>query len=213
MAETPHADGRAGETDRLNSRSSYRRALNPVRLVSLLVCFTFSSGIAVAAADHHAEARGFFAGGGWNGSFENFDTDIVDFDDAVGLSARGGYRFEKWIAAEFQYEWSGTFDGDRFGSEIDLYYFGVNAKVYPLQTWFQPYALVGVGGLYGYVDTNSGDEDDTDLAFRFGGGAEIPILGRLRLTINGAYIQPLGDLDDFEYFTLGAGVIWYFGGP
>jgi opacity protein-like surface antigen len=212
MAESPNADERAVEAARSSSRSSHRRPLNPVRLVSLLIFFTLTSGIA-SAADHHTYARGFFVGGGWNGSFENFDTDFVDFDDAVGLSARGGYRFGKWIATELQYEWSGTFDGDRFGSEIDLYYFSVNAKVYPLQTWLQPYALVGVGALYGYLDTNSGDEDDTDLAFRFGGGAEIPILARLRLTINGAYMQPLGDLDDFEYFTLGAGVIWYFGGP
>jgi len=212
MAGLPNADERVVEADRLTSSGSYRRRFSPLRFVSILVFFMLFSGGA-AAADHHSEARGFFAGGGWNGSFENFDTDFVDFDDAVGLSARGGYRFGKWIATEFQYEWSGTFDGDRLGSEIDLYYFGLNAKVYPLQTWFQPYALVGVGALYGYLDTNSGDEDDTDLAFRFGGGAEIPILSRLRLTINGAYIQPLGDLDDFEYFTLGAGVIWYFGGP
>ena len=128
MDESPNVDDRAVEAARSNSGSSHRRPLNAVRLIFLLIFFTLMSGIA-AAADHHTCARGFFVGGGWNGSFENFDTDFVDFDDAVGLSARGGYRFGKWIATEFQYEWSGTFDGDRFGSEIDLYHFGVNAKV------------------------------------------------------------------------------------
>jgi opacity protein-like surface antigen len=180
-------------------------------LSCLALCSIFF--VTAGAADARAEIRGPFVGGGVNGSFEEFDAGIVDFDDAVGLGFRGGFRFDEWVAAEFQYEWSGTFDGDLLSAELDLYYFGVNAKIYPMQTWIQPYALVGVGVLYGYLDTNFGDADETAAAFRFGAGVEIPVLDQLRVTLEAGYVLPTGDLEDFEYATLGAGVVWYFDMP
>jgi len=182
-----------------------------IQFISLVfLCANFS--VAASAGAQGFDTRGAFLAGGVNGSFEDFDTGALDFDDAVGFGVRGGYRFEDWIAAEFQYEWSGTFDGNFLSSEIDLYYIGANARIYPVGVWIQPYALIGVGLLYGRLDTAIGDADETAAAFRLGAGTEIPVFDRLRLTLEASYVIPTGDLEDFDYASVGAGIIWYFGG-
>jgi opacity protein-like surface antigen len=181
------------------------------RLIALVFVCGMSSGTAVAEPQE-ADAEGFFLGAGVNGSFEDFESDnIFDFDDAVGLGIRGGYRFDEWIAAELQYEWSGTFDGDALSTELDLHYIGMNAKLYPLHTLVQPYLLVGAGLAYADLDTSIGSEDETAATFRFGAGVEIPVFDGLRVTLEAGYVMPTGDLDDFRYATVGTGIIWYFG--
>jgi opacity protein-like surface antigen len=188
------------------------RVSTAIQLI-FLVGFSAIGSATANAQGYEPESGGLYAGAGVNGSFENFDENLIDFDDAVGFGVRGGYRFQEWFAVELQYEWSGTFDGDVISSEIDLYYLGVNAKVYPLKTWIDPYLLLGVGLAYGHLDTPFGDADESAAALRFGMGVEVPVYDALRLSVDAGYVQPTGNLDDFAYATMGVGFIWYFGDP
>lgn len=162
------------------------------------------------AEDEESGVVGFYLGGGALRSFEDFDHGRIDFDDAVGFDIRAGFRFEEWIALEVQSEWSGRFDGDTRSSDLEIHYRGLNAKLYPLQTWIEPYFVAGAGLLYGRLDRDGGNKNDFGAAIRIGGGVEIPIIERVRLTVEGSYVVPTPDLDDYRYAAVSVGFIWHF---
>jgi opacity protein-like surface antigen len=178
-------------------------------LLALAVLF-FLPCTGAMADDEESGDVGFYLGGGAIRSFEDFDHDRIDFDDAVGFDFRAGFRFEEWIALEVQSEWSGRFDGDTRSSDLEIHYRGLNAKLYPLQTWIEPFVVVGAGVLYGRLDRDGGNKDDFGAGFRIGGGVEIPIIDGLRATLEGSYVIPTPDLEDYRYAAVSAGIVWHF---
>jgi opacity protein-like surface antigen len=185
----------------------YSSALS--RLLALAVLL-FVPCTGAMADDDESGGVGFYLGTGAVRSFEDFDHDRIDFDDAVGLDFRAGFRFEEWIALEVQSEWSGRFDGDTRSSDLEIHYRGLNTKLYPLQTWIDPFVVVGAGVLYGRLDREGGNKNDFGAAFRIGGGVEIPILERVRLTVEGSYVAPTPDLEEYRYAALSTGFVWHF---
>jgi hypothetical protein len=162
------------------------------------------------ANDEEPGEVGFYLGAGVVRSFEDFDHDRIDFDDAVGFDFRAGFRFEEWIALEVQSEWSGRFDGDTRSSDLEIHYRGLNARLYPLKTWIEPFVVVGAGVLYGRLDRDGGNKNDLGAAARVGGGIEIPLIDGLRATLEGSYVIPTPDLEDYRYAAVSAGLVWHF---
>jgi opacity protein-like surface antigen len=95
---------------------------------------------------------GFYVG--INGMYAlNFFDDsggLADVEDTWGLTARAGYRFRPWFAAEFLYEWANDFDTTFLvppGASGDLttHTITANAKFLWPAWRAQPYLLVGLG--------------------------------------------------------------------
>ncbi len=54
--------------------------------------------------------------------------------------------------------------------------------------------------------------DDVDLAARLGGGVEVYLTDRLSLNVEGVYVRPSGQVEDYDYVSFSAGVLYRFGG-
>ena len=131
---------------------------------------------------------GWFVGGGLNFAVEEFDVDQVenfsgervDVSNSIGFEARGGYRLNRWVAFEGNWQYYSGFDiEDRFGNEVlnlSAFSFFANAKGYPLDGRFQPYGLFGMGVLRAEVTDDFGfniNESDAVFAVKVGGGIDV----------------------------------------
>ena len=120
---------------------------------------------------------GFYLGVGGLYAMENFDTGRgVDVDNGPGFNFRLGYRFHPNIAVEAMGERVDDFDLENaIGLNVDTWTGTVNGKAFLLTDRFQPYGLLGIGFMRAHSKIRSGfnvDNDDTDLAYRFGGGLD-----------------------------------------
>ncbi len=100
-------------------------------------------------------------------AFEHFQDAPEQFDNSWGFTARGGYRFNRWIAVEGFLEFLSGYDTSftipaqapdivdpTVKLTIDGGTGGANVKAYA--PWFgriQPYALAGVGGQWARLRT------------------------------------------------------------
>ena len=143
---------------------------------------------------------------------EQFDTTgNISADDALATSLRAGYRFDSNLAAEVMVEGLSDFDLELGGTsigDVDGWNIGVNLRGYASTGSVQPYALIGIGLMD--LDLNAGGAtprvNDSDLFTRLGLGVETIVSDDVIISLDGSYVIPFNDLDDFEYFTLGVGL-------
>ena len=153
----------------------------------------------------------------------------TNVDEKIGLNARIGYRFHPRIAGEAQFEWiteAGiSFKGVPFGKDaikLERWTYTANAKAYLGTGIVQPFLLVGLGLMSAQLkgDVIADLEDDplvfsvseTKEAFaaRFGGGIEIYATDYVVINLDASYVLPTGALDDFDYISIGWGVMVRF---
>lgn len=140
----------------------------------------------------------------------------IDVDPSLGLHARLGYRFGPRFAAEAHYEWVSGFDVSAFGInalEIDGSTVTADAKVFLATERIQPFLLVGVGAAFAEVKDTIGagfSIDESDFAARFGGGLDLYLTENVALDFDASYVLPTGDLEDFDYVSLGWGLLYRF---
>ncbi len=185
-----------------------------------------------ALADGFVNPGAYMIVGGSSG-FENFsDANDADFDDTIGFRIRGGYRFNKIWSLEADFEFLDGFDttvdipqNPSLGNlAIDTGIITVNTKIYtPLEGRFQPYALLGIGGMWATLRTDysvgtvcypgywgwycSGAygklDDGSAFAGRAGIGFDVYLTEGIALTFDASYVLPTGDLEDLQYTSLG----------
>lgn len=195
-----------------------------IRAALLLVATALLPGVG-AAQDTTWGQPGFYVGLSGNAAFptgieqelEDLSGVSVDVDPSLGLHARAGYRFHPHFAAEAHYEWISGFDVSVSGFdvlEVEGHAVTADVKGYLLTGRFQPFAVVGLGTLTGEVSDAVGagfSTDETDFAARIGAGIDAYLTENLALTLDGSYVMPTGDLEDFNYFSLGWGLQYSFG--
>jgi opacity protein-like surface antigen len=170
----------------------------------------FTTSPALAQSDDFARNGGYLGLAGSVGVFPELEDDADDFgadvDTGLGLNARAGYRFHPHIAAEAEFEWVRS--AIEFGGadvDFDTLVGTVNAKAFLLTERFQPFVMVGIGGMGVVVD--DADASDSGFAARFGGGIDIYITRNFYGAIDASYVLPTGDVDDFDLVSIG----WGFG--
>jgi hypothetical protein len=119
----------------------------------------------------------------------------------------GGYRMNPAVALEAEAQFLTDFDLDGIGGDVDGIALTGSAKVFPLRgrQEIEPFLLAGLG----YLDLDGPsviDADESDWMFHIGGGVDFPIGPRSVFEIKASYRLPQDDVDDFEYWTLGANV-------
>ena len=120
-------------------------------------------------------------------------------DNSLGLNARVGFRFNRFISVEGQIEWISGFDvkpgvitAPPVGfteASIEAVTYTINARFYPIEGRIQPYAIAGIGGENVWLNTNVGDSDTfTSFVGRFGAGLDIYLTSQLALTGEFTYV-------------------------
>jgi len=122
-----------------------------------------------------------------------------DFDSSLGLNARVGFRFNRFISVEGQIEWisgfdakSGVIQGNDKGvteASVEAVTYTINARFYPIEGRIQPYAIAGIGGENVWLNTNVLNSDTfTSFVGRFGAGLDIYLTSQLALTGEFTYV-------------------------
>ncbi len=140
-------------------------------------------------------------------SFESFDGAPGGlFETGLGAAGRVGFRTSPQFAVEGLVEYSGDFV-DIGGLDLTSTLVAANARYYVLTERVQPYLATGIG--WGFANTNV-TSDESGFVVRFGGGLDYYMSESWGLTGEFAYNLATGDLDDFNYMTLGWGAFLRF---
>jgi hypothetical protein len=178
--------------------------------------------------------EGGYVGLGGTYLFESFDTDdieddiedglaaagfpgvnaSVDVDDTWGLNARLGGRFGSWFAMELVGDWFDEADvdvdlsgaGPGVSADVEAWAVTYNLKGYLLTGRVQPYVLAGGG----YLDIDADEVDAGDFTWRLGGGYDFYTTENIVLNLEAAYYVPTGDVRDFDFITVGLGLLYRF---
>ena len=126
------------------------------------------------------------------GELDNTSTfNNVTVDDSWGVNARGGYRVNKFIALEGEYEYLGNWDvhGSLSGFGFDAGRIQVSAatgnmKVFVPLDRFEPYLLIGAGAAF--VGASHGLQGThTNFAGRVGIGIDIYVSNNVYVNLGG----------------------------
>ena len=182
-----------------------------------LVAVVFTAESAQAQQADYAKT-GIHVGLGLGGGFERFDDEgtPVDFDHGFVVGGWLGYRLHPNFAIETQIEYGG-FEAELAGFidiDIDLVTFTTNAKAYVLTDRIQPFVLVGVGAMVVELEANafgsSISDSESDFVARFGGGVDFWLTESISLGLASSYVFTTGDIDGFDYVSLGAALQYRF---
>ncbi len=174
--------------------------------------------IAPAAGMAQEVEDGVYVGGSFAATFENFsNTRPFDFDEALGTTVRLGSRVHPLVAIEAQYEWTGVFEAEELGAEIDLEFHMItaNGKLFLFPGAIEPYLMAGMGYGRGEIEgggTLTGSDRGDGFVLRVGTGAQVGLIDWLSLDVGAGFLLPAGDIDDFSYFSVNAGLNVHFRG-
>ena len=170
-----------------------------------------------AAQDEEIEASdfvrdGWYVGAQWNLGMENWNIPTTAVGDSQGLSAYVGWRFLKYGAMDFQYEWQSGFattEGSVEG-EANAHVFSVNARAYLPYGRYQPFLLGGLGLFQTSRSAGAAVSAKGDFTVRTGGGVDVYITKNWVLEGSAIYIVPTGGLNDQRYVSFGVGLQYRF---
>jgi opacity protein-like surface antigen len=160
---------------------------------------------AVAAIEEEPEGH-WYVGAAALVGFENFHCEA---DEAWGYNIRAGRRFNRWAAAEVQfdhpvdkYDDADKVDGfGRLHGDVNAWDLTANGRFYPIEGHFEPYAVVGAG--YGEADLPH--DQNHGFVARFGAGIDFPINSRFGLTTGADYILGTGAMSDYDQILVSLG--------
>ncbi len=139
----------------------------------------------------------------------------VDEEPAAGFTVLGGYRINPGVAFELQFEMlPSVVTGLGKRGELSMITVTGNMKTFILTGRFQPYALIGLGGMRREFDEKIGqslDGRESSFAFRFGVGLDFYITEKIFTSLGADYLLPTGDsLEDFDYVSYGGRIGYRF---
>ena len=121
-----------------------------------------------------------------------------DIDAGAGIAFGGGYRWNRWLATEIDFNVIGGADIEDSNDDVTIFAFTVNVKGYPfaglgkdtIPEWIQPYGLFGIGG--GEVD--AGDiGDESTFVVRFNVGSDFMLWVHFGLFFEAGYLVTTED--------------------
>ena len=161
--------------------------------------------------DHRATVR---TGGGALTSVE-----ATDADDTWGADARVGYRVHPHLAIEGQGQYYGDFHlrgvvpGATSASDVaklEGLSFTTNVKIFPITGRVQPYFLLGGGFLWARFHDAARSTESLTFAGRGGVGADFYIDENFAVNIEGTYLAPTDELQDFRLAGITGGIQFHF---
>jgi opacity protein-like surface antigen len=194
-----------------------REGCGEMKQIVITTCAGALLMLAGAAWGQDEFARsGFYVGAGWSRAVEDFDDiDPLDVDDGRSINVMLGYRINRYLGAELEFEDVDELDGNAsvLGSNVSLdteiWTLSLIGKLYPFAGRFQPYVLGGFGYMDGEAELSVAvlglDVDGDDSTTVAQAGAE-----NIVFEIEYSYKFPTHDLDEFEYWTLGGSLIYRF---
>ena len=171
------------------------------------------SSMTLAKDSSEYSRNGVYIGAGGMYAIENFsDTGGLSFDDSAGFNFRLGYRFHPHFAIEAEGERAIGFDLKQATLDIETWTATLNAKVFALTGRVQPFGVVGIGAMNAKADSPLliSSVNETDVAFRFGGGSDFYVTKNWVVNLEGSYVLPTGDVEDINYISLGGGLQYRF---
>ena len=134
----------------------------------------------------------------------------VSFEEGFGFDIWGGYRFNRWVAAEVELLYLKGFKIKGTGVDANLVNGTVNVKLYPLAGSIQPYLLGGVGG--GRFELSGGglDASDSGGVFRVGGGLDFYFIDSIAFVAGVDYLITRGNITDTDTVNIKLGVQYQF---
>jgi len=183
--------------------------------------------------------RGFLVGLSGSYGIETFEKDAkkdldrvlgvatnLSVDNSFGVSGRGGYRCHERFSVEAQFEWLDGFDSDfttagaaPYGKiKYEPFVATTNVRGYLLTGQYQPFLLVGAGMMSGNAHLRSEsvgiglsrNQSETGFTMRFGGGIDLYATKNIVVTLETDYVKPFGNLDAFDYVSVGWGLQYRF---
>jgi opacity protein-like surface antigen len=145
-------------------------------------------------------------------------------DDSFSISGQAGYRCDPRASAAVQVEWVEEFDGDVSepgmgkvaSTTAESLIVTANAKGYLLTGRFQPFLLLGLGGMTARTELKDSaggslaSQRQEGFAARFGGGLDVYVTKNLLVTTGVDYLRPWGDVEDLDFLSIGGGVEYRF---
>ena len=168
---------------------------------------------------------GIYAGVGIEGGvYTRFDHELekglpgfdFDTDAAAGFDVFAGYRVQRYVAAELEFEMLPRAETrvSGFGKvgTLETWTLTSNLKLLPFSGRVQPFAVAGVGALHAKVSANGSqaDESEADFAARFGGGVDVYLTPQVVVWARSTYVLPTGDVDFVDYVSFGGGLQYRF---
>jgi opacity protein-like surface antigen len=177
--------------------------MRSLALTAAVLAALCTAHVARAADDDPYNRPGGYIGIGASRSVNFFDGAIGDAyhlppssaEDTWGINARAGYRFNKFLATELEYEWMKNFrlrvQGFSIG-RLQTQAATLNLRVVaPYGAW-QPYALVGAGAIWTTLNSTtpgiSPDLTTPSFAARFALGLDYYITKNLSLNLGGEFL-------------------------
>jgi len=204
---------------------------NPrIRTLSTLCVALLMSGPALA--DVYSKP-GVYAFLGGLTALESFpEVAGASYGNSYGFDARVGLRLNDYLAFEVEGNFLSGFDVDvpTQGGTAKFNLEGgnvtANAKVVLPLGRFQPYALVGIGGMWADLrtrditgvtctpgffgwwcaGTTTRIDNGGSFVAKFGGGSDFWLTEDFALTLDAVYMMPTGELEDLNSIKLGWGV-------
>jgi opacity protein-like surface antigen len=171
-----------------------------------LLVASFSAQTVRAADDDPYNRPGMYVGVGASRSVNFFDGTLGDAfaplyvlqpshaGDTWGANARAGYRINKFLAVEAEYEWMKDFTlragGIDFGS-LQTQVATANLKVIVPWGQFQPYVLAGAGAIFTTLDKSfpvQWDIANGVFTSRFGAGLDYWVTENMSLNLGGEVV-------------------------
>ena len=157
------------------------------------------------------------------GMFGVQNGDGSDEDLGGGVTVSGGFRFNRWLAAEMGGEYAPKFGYERGTGPVDCAgnggqqsdYFNAwqvtaGGRLYFTNSWVQPF-LLGHGGYMNTRDRGGGQACSRHgFVSRLGGGVEVFVSNDFAISILGAYVLPVtSGIEGHDYISIGLGLTWY----
>ena len=146
-----------------------------------------------------AEDPTLYGGSDWfmsaYGMFGVDNADTSGGQPSGGATVTGGFRFNRWLAAEVGGEWAARFKYDQGSGPITCRGEGGGAS-----SRFTAWQVSGGGrSCMG-----------TGFMTRIGGGVDVFVTNGLAVSLLGAYVWPMtGKSTDHDYISFGLGLTWY----
>ena len=171
---------------------------------------------------------GPYVGLGMAGGLSEFGGAARGAGDSMGFNARGGYRFNEYLAIEGLYEYMDEFgktekdpSGNKFKADIGTNNFTLLGKVILPGLGLsnlQPFVAAGLGFLEasgtGKLKVNGtkihGGGGETELSSRVDGGADYFFTPEISAFFDAGYVIPTEKFDNLHYLSLSAGVKYNF---
>lgn len=184
----------------------------------------------IVAANAEAQGynlKGFYTAGTILWGLEDFaDKAEAKVHDSWGLGIRVGNRYHNNFAVEADINYLPDFDVETPDNKFNMSLTSAtgNIRAYLTTGRFQPFAYFGAGLLFASLtmdpDYEGGDctvywwcyqnskliDDETEFLAKAGLGFDYVFSRDMKLTVDGEYNYPTGDLKDFPYTSIGLGV-------